>query len=244
MPHSGQTGCHDATSREEKAIQHDLHGRVAQLLATAILRGDYAPDSILPREAELMERFDVSRTVLREALRTLTSKGLIASRPRVGTRVRQKSAWNLLDADLLDWYSRVAEPMAFALKLQEMREMIEPYAAGLAADAYTAETLRALAAAHAAMAAARNVDEWVRADLEFHLSVLNACSNELLIPLGALIERTLEAQLRLNAKRAGVFNASLAEHTAVFDAIRARDAAAARTAMASLLGVTRGRIES
>ncbi|MCC8403550.1 FCD domain-containing protein [Paraburkholderia sp. MMS20-SJTN17] len=221
-----------------------MHGRVAQLLATAILRGDYAPDSILPREAELMERFDVSRTVLREALRTLTSKGLIASRPRVGTRVRQKSAWNLLDADLLDWYSRVAEPMAFALKLQEMREMIEPYAAGLAADAYTAETLRALAAAHAAMAAARNVDEWVRADLEFHLSVLNACSNELLIPLGALIERTLEAQLRLNAKRAGVFNASLAEHTAVFDAIRARDAAAARTAMASLLGVTRGRIES
>jgi DNA-binding FadR family transcriptional regulator len=93
------------------------------------------------------------------------------------------------------------------------------------------------------MAAARNVDEWVRADLQFHLSVLTACSNELLIPLGTLIERTLEAQLRLNAKRAEVFNASLAEHTAVFDAIRERDCAAARAAMASLLGVTRGRIE-
>jgi DNA-binding FadR family transcriptional regulator len=75
------------------------------------------------------------------------------------------------------------------------------------------------------------------------LSVLTACSNELLIPLGTLIERTLEAQLRLNAKRADVFNASLAEHTAVFDAIRERNAAAARAAMASLLGVTRGRIE-
>jgi DNA-binding FadR family transcriptional regulator len=93
------------------------------------------------------------------------------------------------------------------------------------------------------MAAARNVDEWVRADLAFHLSVLTACSNELLIPLGTLIERTLEAQLRLNAKRADVFNASLAEHTAVFDAIRERNADAARAAMASLLGVTRGRIE-
>ncbi|WP_240162903.1 MULTISPECIES: FadR/GntR family transcriptional regulator [unclassified Paraburkholderia] len=229
--------------REEKTIQHDLHGRVAQLLATAILRGDYAPDSILPREAELMERFGVSRTVLREALRTLTSKGLIESRPRVGTRVRPKSAWNLLDADLLDWYSRVAEPMAFALKLQEMREMIEPYAASLAAASHTDDTLPALEAAHAAMVAACNVDAWVRADLQFHLCVLSACSNELLIPLGALIERTLEAQLRLNAKRADVFNASLAEHTAVFEAIRARNAQCARAAMASLLGVTRGRIE-
>src|SRR3954454_17593488 len=162
--------------RWEKAIQHDLHGRVAHLLATAILRGDYAPDSILPREAELMERFGVSRTVLREALRTLTSKGLIESRPRVGTRVRPKPAWNLLDVDLLEWYSRVAEPMAFALKLQEMREMVEPYAASLAAASHTQSTFRALADAHAAMAAARNLDEWVRADLQFHLSVLTACS--------------------------------------------------------------------
>lgn len=185
----------------------------------------------------------MSRTVLREALRTLTSKGLIESRPRVGTRVRPKHAWNLLDADVLDWYSRVAEPMAFALRLQEMREMIEPYAAGLAAASHTNDTFPALVAAHAAMVAARNVDEWVRADLQFHLSVLSACSNELLIPLGTLIERTLEGQLRLNAKRADVFNASLAEHTAVFDAIRERDAAAARAAMAGLLGVTRGRIE-
>jgi len=231
-----------ATARRD-AIQHDLHGRVAHLLATAILRGDYAPESILPREAELMDAFGVSRTVLREALRTLTSKGLIESRPRVGTRVRPRHAWNLLDADVLDWYSRVAEPMQFALKLQEMREMIEPYAAGLAAASYSEKTFGALADAHAAMAAARNVDEWVRADLQFHLSVLIACSNELLIPLGTLIERTLEAQLRLNAKRADVFNASLAEHTAVFEAIRERDAAAARDAMARLLGVTRGRIE-
>lgn len=190
-----------------------------------------------------MDTFGVSRTVLREALRTLTSKGLIESRPRVGTRVRPKNAWNLLDADVLDWYSRVAEPMAFALKLQEMREMIEPYAAGLAAASHTDETFDALATAHAAMVAARNVDEWVRADLQFHLSVLAACSNELLIPLGTLIERTLEAQLRLNAKRADVFNASLAEHSAVLEAIRERDAAAAREAMAGLLGVTRGRIE-
>ncbi len=190
-----------------------------------------------------MERFGVSRTVLREALRTLTSKGLIGSRPKVGTRVRPKSAWNLLDADVLDWYSRVAPPLKFAIKLQEMREMIEPYAAALAAANHEDGTLAMLTDAHRAMAEAQNVDEWVRADLRFHLGVLAACSNELLIPLGTLIERTLEGQLRLNAKRAEVYNASLAEHTAVFDAIVARDEIAARRAMADLLGVTRGRIE-
>ena len=83
-------------------IQRDLHGRVAYMLATAILRGDYLPGTLLPREAELMESFGVSRTVLREALRTLNSKGLVESRPKVGTKVRRRSAWNLLDADLLE----------------------------------------------------------------------------------------------------------------------------------------------
>jgi DNA-binding FadR family transcriptional regulator len=93
------------------------------------------------------------------------------------------------------------------------------------------------------MAAARNVDEWVRADLRFHLSVLEAGGNELLVPLGALIDRTLEAQLHLNARRADVYNASLAEHVAVSDAIRVRDEDGARRAMATLLAVTRARIE-
>jgi DNA-binding FadR family transcriptional regulator len=225
-------------------IHRDLHGRVAHELGSAILRGDFPPQTPLPREADLMERFGVSRTVLREALRTLTSKGLVESRPKVGTRVRTRDAWNLLDADVLEWYSRVAPPMQFALKLQEMREMIEPFAASLAADNHDPATRERLTKAHDAMVAAQNVDEWVRADLAFHVCVLAACSNELLIPLGTLIERTLEGQLRLNAKRADVFNASLSEHTAVFDAIIARDARAARRAMADLLGVTRGRIES
>jgi DNA-binding FadR family transcriptional regulator len=217
---------------------------VAFELGTGILRGDFAPGTTLPREAELMERFGVSRTVLREALRTLTSKGLIGSRPKVGTRVRAREMWNMLDTDVLEWYSRVAPPLQFALKLQEMREMVEPFAAALAARNHQSATLAMLTDAHRAMAAAQNVDEWVRADLRFHLGVLTACSNELLIPLGTLIERTLEAQLRLNAKRAEVYNAALAEHTAVYDAIVARDEAGARRAMAGLLGVTRERIET
>jgi DNA-binding FadR family transcriptional regulator len=225
------------------AIQRDLHGTVAFELGSAILRGDYTPGEVLPREAELMETFDVSRTVLREALRTLTSKGLVESRPRIGTRVRVRDAWSLLDSDVLEWYARVAPPLAFALKLQEMREMIEPYAAGLAANAHDADALDAIGEAHEAMASARNVDEWVRADLRFHLSVLAACRNELLVPLGALIARTLEGQLRVNAKRADVFNAALPEHTTVLEAIARRDGAAAASAMAGLLRMTRERIE-
>ena len=216
---------------------HDLHGRVAQQLATAILRGGYAPETILPREAELMETFGVSRTVLREALRTLTSKGLIESRPRVGKAsagARGTCSMSTCSTGTRGspsrWRSRSS--------CRRIARVARPYAAALAAASHTADTFSALDAAHAAMVAARNVDEWVRADLRFHISVLAACSNELLIPLGTLIERTLEAQLRLNAKRAEVYNASLAEHTAVFDAIRARDAVGAQQAMAGLLGVT------
>ncbi|AIO75960.1 bacterial regulatory s, gntR family protein [Burkholderia multivorans] len=190
-----------------------------------------------------MAMFGVSRTVLREALRTLTSKGLVESRPKVGTRVRPRRAWNLLDADLLDWYARVAPALSFALKLQEMREMIEPHAAAMAARVRAADAIAAIDEALGAMAAARNVDEWVRADLRFHLGVLEAGGNELLVPLGTLIDRTLEAQLHLNARRAHVYNASLAEHAAVGDAIRAGDADGARRAMAALLAVTRARIE-
>lgn len=121
--------------------------------------------------------------------------------------------------------------------------MVEPYAAALAARMHTPETFDAIDGAACAMAAARNVDEWVRADLRFHLSVLEAGGNELLVPLGTLIDRTLEAQLHLNARRADVYNASLAEHTAVSDAIRVRDEDGARRAMAALLAVTRARIE-
>ncbi|MBU9433750.1 FCD domain-containing protein [Burkholderia multivorans] len=230
-------------ARRRTIIQRDLHGQTAFRLATAILRGDYPPESLLPREPDLMAMFGVSRTVLREALRTLTSKGLVESRPKVGTRVRPRRAWNLLDADLLDWYARVAPALSFALKLQEMREMIEPHAAAMAARVRAADAIAAIDEALDAMAAARNVDEWVRADLRFHLSVLEAGGNELLVPLGALIDRTLEAQLHLNARRAHVYNASLAEHAAVGDAIRAGDADGARRAMAALLAVTRARIE-
>jgi DNA-binding FadR family transcriptional regulator len=228
----------------EGIIHNDLHGRVASRLGMAILRGDHPPDALLPREAELMATFGVSRTVLREALRTLTSKGLVESRPKVGTRVRSRDGWNLLDPDMLEWFARVTPQREFELKLQAMREMIEPYAARQAALAHDDATLAALDDAHRAMKAARGVDEWVRADLRFHLGLLGACRNELLVPLGALIAHTLEGHLRANAARAATFNASLAEHTEIVEAVRTRDADRAGRLMQALLAQSRARIAS
>ena len=147
---------------------------------------------------------------------------------------------------MLEWYSRVASRLQFALKLQEMREMIEPYAAASGGGLEHATTRSARSPRRiAAMVAARNVDEWVRADLRFHLSVLTACSNELLIPLGTLIERTLEAQLRLNAKRARCVQCVAGRaYGGVRCDRRARRGGGARARWRGLLGVTRERIEA
>ena len=196
----------------------------------------------MPKEPLLIAHFAVSRTVFREAIKTLSSKGLLESRAKIGTRVRQKSDWNLLDPDMLEWYCRSTPFAVFSIKLQEMREMVEPYAAALAAQSHTPDKLAVMEQAHAAMIAATDVEAWVRADLRFHRSILDACGNELMTPLGALIAHMLEALLLVNAKRAGRFNASLAEHTRVLEAIRRRDGAQARAALELLLGVSRTRL--
>src|SRR5258708_3218416 len=86
----------------------NVHDFLANQLGTEIISGMFPPGSLLPGEAELRQRFDVSRTALREAFRALNAKGLIASRPKIGTRVRPKAEWNMLDPDVLAWHLQTA----------------------------------------------------------------------------------------------------------------------------------------
>jgi len=221
-------------------------GHVVRELGIGIVAGVYAQNAILPGEAELMERFGVSRTVLREALRTLAGKGMIQPKARIGTRVRDKADWNLFDADVLVWHARVGFDAEFLTYLSEMRLALEPEAAALAARRRTPLQLQHLYGWVEKMGA-HNVSrtDFVDADLNFHLTVAAAAGNPFLRSISTLIEVALVALLTDSSPVDEPLGhaRSVAAHRAIADAIARREAEAASAAMRGVVeeGMARGR---
>lgn len=219
-----------------------LHGQVVQQLGGRIGAGTYPPGGLLPNEEVLGAELGVSRTALREAIKVLAAKGLVESRPRVGTRVRERRLWNHLDPDVLAWRCAQGPDPELLEQLTEMREIIEPAAAQLAARHRSEAQLVELEQAFADMGAARRIGQWVEADVRFHRAILGATGNALLMPLAALISSALEALLHLSARRADDFRVALPDHARVAHAIRAQDTQQAGQAMVLLLADTRRRL--
>jgi DNA-binding FadR family transcriptional regulator len=220
----------------------NLHNQVIHELGRLIVSGELAPGEGLPREELLAERMNVSRTALREAMKVLSAKGLIESRQKTGTRVRDTVHWNQLDADVLAWRCASMPTEDFVEKLVEMREIIEPAAAAAAARRRSAEQLARIDAAYAAMDAASNLDEWAEADLAYHEAVLHATNNELMISLFSVIETALGTYFVLSARTASNFKYSLPHHKKLLDAIRRRQPEVARQAMTSMVAESRSNI--
>jgi DNA-binding FadR family transcriptional regulator len=220
----------------------NLHNQVIHELGRLIVSGELAPGEGLPREELLAERMNVSRTALREAMKVLSAKGLIESRQKTGTRVRDTVHWNQLDADVLAWRCASMPTEDFVEKLVEMREIIEPAAAAAAARRRSAEQLARIDAAYAAMDAASNLDEWAEADLAYHEAVLHATNNELMISLFSVIETALGTYFVLSARTASNFKYSLPHHKKLLDAIRRRQPEVARQAMTNMVAESRSNI--
>lgn len=203
-----------------------------------IVGGTYAPGVALPTEPELMAELDVSRTALREATKILMAKGLLESRTSNGTRVRPRQQWNLLDPTILRLYCQVVEYQEFAQHFQQIRIIIEPEAAALAAQRRTGLQISALEDAYRAMKAARDARAWTPADLNFHEAILDATGNPFMRPLGSLISAALETLISHSfAISADPFQ-SLPAHGQVLEAIRKQDAGRARERMKALLAGT------
>src|SRR5215468_10020431 len=215
--------------------KRSLHGQVAHDLGRQILRGDLPPGAVLPNEADFSTSLHVSRTALREAIKILAAKGLVESRPKTGTRVRPRADWNLLDPDVLAWQF-AAGPIAHFIKdLFELRQMIEPQAAALAARRAGAAEIERIEQAYLGMEAAGNdSDLWIDPDLRFHQAIIRATGNELLWPLAAIIETALATTFRVSSVGNGPVH-SLPLHRDILDAIRRHDPEAATTAMHRLL---------
>jgi DNA-binding FadR family transcriptional regulator len=216
-----------------------LHGQIVHALGRQIVSGAIRPGELLPAQAGLA----ASRTVMREVIKVLVTKGLVESRPRTGTRVLPREAWNLLDPDVLAWRRLGASPGEFLEKLTEVRLIVEPAAAELAAQRAGEAQLDAIAEAFGGMEAAlgripEDYEAFDRFDMDFHRAIVRACGNDLLQQMGQVVYSALAVSFRATSRLPGRASASMPDHRAILDAIRRRQVRRAGQAMRRLVEST------
>lgn len=212
--------------------------QVVHDLATAILRGDFPEGSILPAEAEMVERFAVSRTVLREAMKTLAAKGLLISKTKVGTRIRDHVDWNMFDPDVLAWRLEIGLDRRFLESLYEIRLAVEPAAAALAAIRRSdADVVRLRSLIDDISRPGHDRSSFALADLALHLEIGAVSGNPFMRSLSSIIEAALMATFtRMSPTEDPRRLAFVANnHAAIVDAIAQRNSAAAALAMKTVI---------
>jgi DNA-binding FadR family transcriptional regulator len=220
-----------------------LHGEIVHRIGLMILRGELRPGDPLPAESELSDALPVSRTVLRESVKVLAAKGLVEARPKIGTRVRPRRDWNLLDPDVLAWRLEASPDGDFLRNVVELRRIIEPEAARLAAERATRDEVAALVAAFREMEAAMDDPEaYLEPDLRFHELIIEACHNELLAHMATTMRAVFRA-LFVAARTRRLIREVTALHGAIVTAVEARNGAAAEAAMRALIEDTAARLE-
>jgi DNA-binding FadR family transcriptional regulator len=215
-----------------------LHSLIAQGIGERILGGEFSPGTLLPNEAEWGKIYSASRTAVREAIKSLAAKGLISSRPKIGSRVEPKMRWNLLDRDVLAWHRSATDRKAFLFSIQEFRRIVEPGIAELAAKKRTPNQIDDLVAALDDMRNAKTHTDMVEADVQFHEALLSASNNDLLVPFNILIDETLPNLFDFTTQRNPRYRQAIKLHEAIARAVIAGDAVAARKAMLTLLDDT------
>jgi len=212
---------------------------ITKAIASDIFSGRYAPGTSLPTENDLGIEYGVSRTVIREALKVLAAKGLLLSRPRIGTIVCEADNWNIIDPQVLAWHpSHVLDAKLFEAIL-ETRRAIEPLVAELAAERATLQEIADLDAAWRRMSdASGDVAAFSRADIEYHRILYGAGHNPIFRQIGGMIDAALSFALKATTETAPErLKQALRAHRAVVDALRLKDGAAARRAAEDILAL-------
>ncbi|MDB5439715.1 MAG: GntR family transcriptional regulator [Caulobacteraceae bacterium] len=197
-----------------------IHGSIAHDLGVAIVTGTYQPGEILPTEIVSSSRLKVSRSAYREAVRILTAKGLVSSRPKAGTRINPKAGWNVLDPEVLGWMFETEPSKDFVRDLFELRLIIEPAAAGYAAQRRTSRELARMG--HALQEMERHglaTPEGQDADQTFHHLILESARNAPLMALAGTISAAVSWTTLFKARRGALPPDPMPQHHAIFDAI-------------------------
>jgi DNA-binding FadR family transcriptional regulator len=221
-----------ASSKSRK----NLRKQIIDEIGTSIVRGEMQAGDTFPSEPELGAQMGVSRTVIREAIKILGEKGLVESRVKLGTQIQPRHKWNLLDPDVLAWEYDAGPQEAFLYKLTEVRRVIEPSAASLAATRATDDEIASIEQAYQQMAQEiDNIDAFITVDMQFHIGIVKASHNEILEQIVTTIREALVASRKVTLQRPNSGHESLPLHYAVLQAIKMRDAAAAQKAMEILI---------
>jgi DNA-binding FadR family transcriptional regulator len=219
-----------------------LNAQVARELAVKILSGDIKEGETLPSEPVLCAKMGVSRTAFREAIKMLYSKGMVDSKPKVGTRVCEKTKWNFLDVQLLEWMVDVETTEDIYHQFLELRRSIEPRACALAAQNATKEQRIAMTTVFQRMVhVSENFDQadWIEADAQFHRMIFISTGNSFFVPFGNVLATIFKWFFLFSSKEGGV---CIAEHRDMYEAIMAGESERAYNACLSLMHTHKHRL--
>jgi len=205
-------------------------------LGVAIVSGEYKPGDILKGEVDASDRLRVSRSAYREAVRILAAKGLVESRPKVGTKVSEPERWHLLDPDVLSWIFEFEPDDRILKSLFELRRIVEPQAAALAAERRTKSDLDSMARALEGMEKHSLATEAGRlADQAFHSALLRATGNAFIVSLTSGVSAAVTWTTIFKQRHNPLSRDPLPDHVRVYEAVKAKDPKAAHKAMATLV---------
>jgi DNA-binding FadR family transcriptional regulator len=214
----------------------NVHGNTVDLLGEAIVSGGYAVGVSLPPEPLLCSELGVSRTVVREAVKSLIAKGLVSTGPKVGTRVLSSDAWNWFDPDVITWHSKAGLTPEFLRDLQDLRRVVEPAAVRLAAERATEQDIAEIEVAFEGMRrAVEEGGDYVTFDLRFHQGLLKACRNRMLVQMSKALGALLRTSFEISTSRKDGPRSSLPLHREVLDAVIARNPTRAERAITVLI---------
>jgi DNA-binding FadR family transcriptional regulator len=204
-------------------------------LGVRIVTGGFTGKAF-PTEIALCVEYGAARTVMREAIKMLTAKGLITSRPRQGISVAPEDNWNLLDPDVLNWLLARNFSLPLLIDFTQIRLIVEPGAAALAAVAATTSDKEAIRQAVKRMyAAERGEDDPLASDIDFHVSVLHASNNRFFRQMREMIATALQVSIMRTNELKGVKLASARDHDRVAKHILAGSPKEASDAMHALI---------
>ena len=222
----------------------NVHGNTVDHLGEAIVAGRYAAGGSIPPEPVLCEELGVSRTVIREAVKSLVAKGLLTTGPKVGTRVQAEEQWNWFDADVIVWQTKAGLSVDFLQDLQDLRRVVESAAVRLAASRATAQDIADMEEAYAGMKRAIDFGgDYITPDLRFHQGLIRSSHNRMLVQMSRALGALLRTSFEISTTRKDGPSSSLPLHRAVLDAVIAREPARAEQAILVLIDGARKDID-